>query len=155
MKNDYKTTKDWDEILQELIEDKPSLAKIYHWAIRIQIVYSEKSKSNKGKPVIAAIEKVPDLYREITLLDYVIVIHKPCLNGLTREQVKIALFEQLLKIQIDEEDDGSDVKDLALRGYDYEGFKEIIDEYGSDWDRPWSRQMTIDDIKLQEDQTEA
>lgn len=155
MKNNYKATKDWDEILQELIEDKPSLSKIYHWAIRIQIVYSEKSKSNKGKPVIAAIEKVPDLYREITLLDYVIVIHKPCLNGLTREQVKIALFEQLLKIQIDEEDDGSDVKDLLLRGYDYEGFKEIIDEYGSDWDRPWSRQMTIDDIKLQEDQVEA
>lgn len=155
MKNNYQSTKDWDEILQELIEDKPSLSKIYHWAIRIQIVYSEKSKSNKGKPVIAAIEKVPNLYREITLLDYVIVIHKPCLNGLTREQVKIALFEQLLKIQIDEEDDGSDVKDLLLRGYDYEGFKEIIDEYGSDWDRPWSRQMTIDDIKLQEDQTEA
>ena len=61
--------------------------------------------------------------------------------------MRIAIFEQLLKINIEEETDGSDVKDLLLRGYDYEGFKEIIDKYGSDWDKPWSRQMTIDDIR--------
>ena len=155
MNNDYKATKDWDEDLQALIEEKTSLKKISYWAIRIQIVYSEKAKNSKGKPVIATIERVPDLYREITLLDYVIVIHKPCLTGFSHEQVKIALFEQLLKIQIDEEADGSEVHELALRGYDYEGFKEIIDEYGSDWDKPWSRQMTIDDIHKQGELTEA
>ncbi len=155
MKNDYKKTFDWDEDLQELIEDKQSLSKISYWAVRIEIVYSEKPKNSKGKPVIATIERVPDLYREITLLDYIIVIHKPSLTGLSREQVKIALFEQLLKIQIEEELDGSDMKELALRGYDYEGFKEIIDEYGSDWDRPWSSQLTIDDFINNKDQTEA
>ena len=155
MKNDYKKTSDWDEDLQELIEDKQSLSKISYWAVRIEIVYSEKPKNSKGKPVIATIERVPDLYREITLLDYIIVIHKPSLTGLSREQVKIALFEQLLKIQIEEELDGSDMKELALRGYDYEGFKEIIDEYGSDWDRPWSSQLTIDDFINNKDQTEA
>lgn len=154
MKNDYKTTKDWDEALLELIEGKSSLSKILKWAIRIQIVYSDKPKTSKGKPVIAAIERVPDLYREITLLDYIIVIHKPCLNGFSQEQVKIAIFEQLLKIQIDEEKDGSDVHELALRGFDYEGFKEIIDEYGSDWDVPWSRQLTIDDVQKQADEEE-
>lgn len=154
MKNDYKKTHDWDEDLQELIEDKASLQKIYHWAIRIEIVYSEKPKTSKGKPVIATIERVPDLYREITLIDYIIVIHKPCLTDLSREQVRIAIFEQLLKIQISEELDGSDIHELALRGFDYEGFKEIIDEYGSDWDKPWSSQMTIDDIIRQEDQAE-
>ena len=100
--------------------------------------------------MIATIERVPDLYREITLLDYIIVIHKPCLAGFNRDQVRIATFEQLLKIQIDEEADGTDVHDLALRGYDYEGFKEIIDRYGSDWDKPWSRQMSIDDLKDEE-----
>ena len=146
MKNDYKTTTDWDEDLISLIEQEASLSKIRHWAIRIQIVYSEKPKSAKGKPVIAAIEKVPDLYREITLLDYVIVIHKPCLEGLSREQVRIAIFEQLLKVDISEEPDGSEVHDMALKGYDYEGFKEIIDRYGSEWAKPWSRQLTIDDI---------
>lgn len=147
MKNDYRTTDEWDEDLQELIEGKDSLHKILYWAIRIQVVYSEKSKSNKGKPVIAAIERVPDLYREVTLLDYIIIIYKPCLEGLSREQVKIALFEQLLKVNIEETDDGSEVKDLLLRGYDYEGFKEIIDEYGVDWSEPWTRQLTIEDIQ--------
>ena len=151
MKTDYKTTKDWDSDLQDLIEEKASLGKIRHWAVRIEIVYSEKPKKSKGKPVIAEIEKVPDLYREITLLDYIIVIHRPCLEGFSREQVRIAIFEQLLKIQIEEEPDGSEVHELALRGYDYEGFKEIIDEYGSDWDRPWSRQMTFDDLQGQEE----
>ena len=154
MKSDYRTTTDWDEDLLELIQEKPSLSRIMHWAIRIQIVYSEKPKNNKGKPVIATIERVPDLYREISLLDYIIVIHKPCLNGLTRDQVKIAIFEQLLKIKIEEESDGSDIQGMSLRGYDYEGFKEIIDEYGSDWDRPWSRQMTLDDIQTQQDPDE-
>ena len=154
MKSDYRKTADWDEDLQSLIEEKQSLSKIMHWAIRIQIVYSEKPKTSKGKPVIATIERVPDLYREISLLDYIIVIHKPCLDGLTRDQVRIAIFEQLLKIQITELSDGSDVQDMTLRGFDYEGFKEIIDEYGSDWDRPWSRQMTLDDIQTQEDPDE-
>lgn len=146
MKNDYKATKEWDEDLLELIEEEPSLDKIRYWDVQIQIVYSEKPKTSKGKPVIATIERVPDLYREVTLLDYIIVIHKPCLEGLSREQVRIAIFEQLLKVDIDEERDGSDVHEMALKGYDYEGFKEIIDRYGSEWAKPWSRQMTIDDI---------
>lgn len=155
MKNDYKATRDWDEEMLSLIEGESSLNKIKHWAVRIRIVYSEKPKNSKGKPVIAAIEKVPDLYREITLLDFVIVIHKPSLEGLSRAQVRIAIFEQLLKVQIDEEDDGSDVRNMALRGYDYEGFKEILDRYGSEWDKPWSRQMTIEDIRELEECAEA
>ena len=104
MKNDYKTTKDWDEDLEGLLEGEPSLEKLRYWAIRIQVVYSDKAKTSKGKAVIATIERVPDLYREITLLDYIIVIHKPCLAGFNRDQVRIAIFEQLLKIQIDEEE---------------------------------------------------
>lgn len=145
MKNDYTITNDWDKDLQALIEEEPSLGKIKHWAIRIQIVYTEKPKTAKGRPVIAAIERVPDLYREITLLDYIITIHKPSLPGLNREQLRIAIFEQLLKINIEETSDGTEVRELLLKGYDYEGFKEILDRFGSNWDEPYSRQMTMDD----------
>lgn len=150
MKTVYTRTNEWDSNILDLIDKKPSLIKLKDWAIRIGVVYSEKGKTNKGKAVIASIERVPDLYREITVVDYIITIYKPSLAGLANDQVEIALFEQLLKIQIEEESDGSDIKDLCLKGYDYEGFKEIIDEYGSDWDRPWSRQLTIDDIQKQE-----
>lgn len=145
MKSDYTITNDWDKDLLSLIEEEPSLGKIKHWAIRIQIVYTEKPKTAKGKPVIAAIERVPDLYREITLLDYIITIHKPSLPGLNREQLRIAIFEQLLKINIEETSDGTEVRELLLKGYDYEGFKEILDRFGSNWDEPYSRQMTMDD----------
>ena len=145
MKNDYTITNDWDKDLLFLIEEEPSLGKIKHWAIRIQIVYTEKPKTAKGRPVIAAIERVPDLYREITLLDYIITIHKPSLPGLNREQLRIAIFEQLLKINIEETSDGTEVRELLLKGYDYEGFKEILDRFGSNWDEPYSRQMTMDD----------
>jgi len=147
MKTVYTITSEWDSNILDLIDKKPSLVKLKDWAIRIGVVYSEKGKTNKGKAVIASIDRVPDLYREITVVDYIITIYKPSLAGLANDQVEIALFEQLLKIQIEEESDGSDIKDLCLKGYDYEGFKEIIDEYGSDWDRPWSRQLTIDDIQ--------
>ena len=150
MKTAYTRTNEWDSNILDLIDKKPSLIKLKDWAIRIGVVYSEKGKTNKGKAVIASIERVPDLYREITVIDYIITIYKPSLVGLANDQVEIALFEQLLKIQIEEESDGSDIKELCLKGYDYEGFKEIIDEYGSDWDRPWSRQLTIDDIQKQE-----
>ena len=145
MKSDYTITNDWDKDLLSLIEEEPSLGKIKHWAIRIQIVYTEKPKTAKGKPVIAAIERVPDLYREIALLDYIITIHKPSLPGLNREQLRIAIFEQLLKINIEETSDGTEVRELLLKGYDYEGFKEILDRFGSNWDEPYSRQMTMDD----------
>lgn len=151
MKTSYTITNEWDSNILDLIDKKPSLSKLKDWAIQIRVVYSEKGKTNKGKAVIATIERVPDLYREITTDDYIITIYKPSLTGLANDQVEIALFEQLLKIQIEEESDGSDIKDLCLKGYDYEGFKEIIDEYGSDWDRPWSRQLTIDDIQKQEE----
>lgn len=154
MKKDYKITADWNEKLQEIIEEEPSLNKIKQWAIRIQIVYTEKPKTNKGRNVIATIERVPDLYREITLLDYIITIHRPCLTGLTHEQVCIAIFEQLLKIKIEESADGSEVADLSLKGYDYEGFKEILDRYGSEWDKPFSRQMTINEYWGKETQEE-
>jgi hypothetical protein len=147
MKTAYTITSEWDSNILDLIDKKPSLIKLKDWAIRIGVVYSEKGKTNKGKAVIASIDRVPDLYKEITVVDYIITIYKPSLAGLANDQVEIALFEQLLKIQIEEESDGSDIKDLCLKGYDYEGFKEIIDEYGSDWDRPWSRQLTIDDIQ--------
>jgi hypothetical protein len=40
---------------------------------------------------------------------------------------------------------------MLLRDYDYEGFKEIIDEYGVDWDKPYSRQMTFNDIDQESD----
>ena len=145
MKSDYTITNDWDKDLLYLIEEEPSLGKIKHWAIRIKIVYTEKPKTAKGRPVIAAIERVPDLYREITLLDYIITIHKPSLPGLNHEQLRIAIFEQLLKINIEETSDGTEVRELLLKGYDYEGFKEILDRFGSNWDEPYSRQMTMDD----------
>lgn len=150
MKTAYTITNEWNSNILDLIDKKPSLIKLKDWAIRIGVVYSEKGKTNKGKAVIASIDRVPDLYREITVVDYIITIYKPSLVVLANDQVEIALFEQLLKIQIEEESDGSDIKDLCLKGYDYEGFKEIIDEYGSDWDRPWIRQLTIDDIQKQE-----
>lgn len=150
MKTAYTRTNEWDSNILDLIDKKPSLIKLKDWAIRIGVVYSEKGKTNKGKAVIASIDRVPDLYWEITAVDYIITIYKPSLAGLANDQVEIALFEQLLKVQIEEESDGSDIKDLCLKGYDYEGFKEIIDEYGSDWDRPWSRQLTIDDIQKRE-----
>lgn len=146
MKNDYKLTTEWDSDILGLIENKPSLAKVLYWGINIKAVYADKAKTSKGKPVIANIERVPDAYREITLIDYLITIYKPSLTGMHPDQIRIALFEQLLKIQIQETKDGTDVQDMLLRGYDYEGFKEIIDEYGVDWDKPYSRQLTINDI---------
>lgn len=146
MKNDYTLTKEWDDDILTMIQDEPSLAKVLYWGINIKAVYADKAKTSKGKPVIATIERVPDAYREITLIDYLIKIYKPSLTGMHPDQVRIALFEQLLKIKIQESADGTDVKDMLLRDYDYEGFKEIIDKYGVDWDKPYSRQLTINDI---------
>ena len=151
MKNDYKLTKEWDTDIYDLIENKPSLAKVLYWGINIKAVYADKAKTSKGKPVIATIERVPDTYREITLIDYLITIYKPSLKGMRPDQIRIALFEQLLKIKIQESTDGTDVKDMLLRDYDCEGFKEIIDEYGVDWDKPYSRQLTISDIDMASD----
>ena len=33
--------------------------------------------------------------------------------------------------------------------------KEIIDKYGVDWDKPWSRQMTLEDLQRDEEGAEA
>lgn len=151
MKNDYKLTTEWDSDILALMENKPSLSKVLYWGINIKVVYADKAKTSKGKPVIATIERVPDAYREITLIDYLITIYKPSLAGMHPDQIRIALFEQLLKIKIQESTDGTDVKDMLLRDYDYEGFKEIIDEYGVDWDKPYSRQMTFNDIDQESD----
>ena len=41
-------------------------------------------------------------------------------------------------------------KSVALTGAINAFVVTTVDEYGSDWDRPWIRQLTIDDIQKQE-----
>ena len=146
MKSEYKITDAYDRMLEDLITDEPSLAMIRNYAINIAIIESEKAKTSKGKKVIASLERVPDLYRELTYKDYIVTIYRPCLTGLSNEQIQIAIFEQLLKIDVGLTPDGNDVDSLAIRAYDYEGFKEIVDRYGTDWAEPWSRQLTMYDM---------
>ena len=57
MKTVYTITNEWDSNILDLIDKKPSLIKLKDWAIRIGVVYSEKGKTNKGKAVIASIER--------------------------------------------------------------------------------------------------
>ena len=52
---------------------------------------------------------------------------------MTEEQIRILIFHELLHIGIEVDDDGEE--HYSCVPHDLEDFKQIIDRFGTDWDK--------------------
>lgn len=131
---DHRTINEhYAEIAAELIDSEPSLAQIKNSTVGIVYLSSTQAKSKADKVVYGQCEKVAEKYKWGIPCEYTITVFEPNVVYFTEDQIRILLFHELLHIKIELGDDG--VEKYGIRGHDLEDFKEIIDSYGTDWDK--------------------
>lgn len=113
-----------------LITSMPELSYIANSDARIVFLSSDLEKERGGKPVLGQCEKIPEKYKWKVPYDFMITVFLPNIEHLTRDQIRILLFHELLHVGI--ETDGNEEKYTILE-HDYEEFREIIDQYGLEW----------------------
>ena len=63
--------------------------------------------------------------------------YEPNIITFNEDQLRTLLFHELLHVKIDISDDGTEK--YGTNPHDIEDFREIIDRFGMDWDKPeWS-----------------
>lgn len=128
-----KINSEYAEIAAELIAEEEELADIKASHATIIYLSSEASpKKDGGERVTKAqCEKVAEKYKWSIPADYTITVFEPNCEGMTREQMKILLFHELLHIEIGMNDKGEEV--YKIKGHDLEDFKYLIDRFGTEW----------------------
>lgn len=124
--------KEYAEIAAEIIkEDQDIFRDIINSEATIIYLGSDYAKTSKGKTVFGECEKVADKNKWAIPCDFTITVYEPNCVGMTRDQLKILLFHELLHVGIKYDNDGTEK--YYIRPHDYEDFKIVIDRYGTDW----------------------
>lgn len=118
---------------RRLISSMPELRYIAESRVRIVFLTSELEKTRGGRAVLGQCETVPEKFRWRIPYDFMITVFSPNVERLSRKQLRILLFHELLHVGIEE--DGNEEK-YFVREHDYEEFRAIIRRYGLDWDSP-------------------
>lgn len=115
---------------RKLIDSMPELAYIAKSQVRIVYLTSELEKKKGNRFVMGECEKVPEKYKWRIPYDFMITVFLPNVERLTRKQMKILLFHELLHVGV--EVDGNEEK-YTVREHDFEEFRAIINRYGLGW----------------------
>lgn len=121
-------SEEYTQMVNEIIEERKELQHIKFANISIICLSSTHRKRSKGKLIYGQCEKVQDKYKWGIPCDFTITVFEPNVTGFTEDQLKILLFHELLHVGVD---DGR----LFIRPHDLEDFKQIVDEFGTDWSK--------------------
>lgn len=123
---------EYAEIAAEIIKEEQDVFRdIVNSEATIIYLGSDYAKTSKGKTVFGECEKVADKNKWAIPCDFTITVYEPNCVGMTRDQLKILLFHELLHVGIKYDNDGTEK--YYIRPHDYEDFKIVIDKYGTDW----------------------
>ena len=122
-------TKEYNNMVDELIATLPELAPIKDAGITVTFLQSDYVKKSQGKLVFGLTEKVASKNRWAIPSDFTITIYTKNIKNFTDDQVKILLEHELLHIGVDK--DGK----FYVKPHDLEDFRSIIDKYGAYWDK--------------------
>ena len=128
---------EYQEIAQELIDERPELSDLRGADVQIILLSSEAEKKTGDRLIYGQCEKVPQKYKWGIPCDFTITIFDRNISDFSDEQLRILIFHELLHVGIDEDK-------LYVKKHDLEDFKTIIDLYGTDWDRPGWKQLELD-----------
>ncbi len=118
------------DLAEKIIAEHHDLQWIPKIGVKVGFLESDRQKKKSGRFVLGECILVKDLYRCFIPYDFLIVIYAPNVIGMTKEQMKILLYHEMLHIGIS--DDGEDLK-YVVNPHDVEEFRTIIDKYGIDW----------------------
>lgn len=114
------------DIAFNIIKDKDELRHLTE--CNIGFLYSDKEKKSKGRLVFADTEKVNDKMKLLTGYDFIITFYRPNIKDISARALEILMYHELKHV-------GFDVSDGScyIIPHDLEDFKEIVDDFGSDW----------------------
>ena len=124
----YQVSEKYRQICEAAIEEHSDL----QWIpvmFRVGYLTSDRAKTTSGRDVFAECIKVSELYQALIPYDFLIVFYLPTIAGLTKEQIKILAYHELLHIDVTAKGESK------IRPHDVEDFKEIINHYGMNWSR--------------------
>ena len=123
----------YEGIGEELINEMPELAILRSSQVTIAYLVSDQfKKEGKIKPVYAETELIPEKFKWGIRADFAITIYEPNAAIFSHEQKKILIFQQLLKIGV-EFNENNGTEKYSLREYDVNDFSIIIKKYGATW----------------------
>lgn len=117
---------------EKLIKTVKSLEYIKNSAVRIVYLSSDVEKKKNHKVILADCAKVNDRYSWCCPYDFMITIYEPNVVGLNSKQMEILLQHELRHVGIDTE---GNEDSFYVVPHDIEDFREIIDQYGLDWNK--------------------
>lgn len=113
-----------------VMEEHEDLSWIPAAGISIGFLESDREKKKSGKLCLAECIKVKELYKAYIPHDFLIVVYRPNVEGMSDRQMEVLLYHELLHIGMT--DNGEEVK-YIVNPHDVEEFRTIIDRYGIDW----------------------
>ena len=121
------TSELYQQIADDLINEREELEHIKYSDVTIICLASNHEKKSGGKVIYGQCEKIAEKYQWGIPCDFTITVFEPNVVGFTAEQLKILIFHELLHVGIDGDR-------LYIVPHDLEDFKQIIDEFGVNWD---------------------
>ena len=125
----YEISAKYRTMAEEIIENTDDLNFIK--SIPVGYLFCDKKKLERGHAVRAQCIKVPDMYRVIGHISFVIVVYEPNCGGFDDEQYKILIEHELRHIGI-----GGDKTYIVPHDFERGEFDAIIKKYGEHWDDP-------------------
>lgn len=118
------------ELAEEVISENRDLEWIRTSGVSIGYLTSEQVKRKSSGYVFAECYLVKPIQQPYCPHDFLIIVYLPNIAGMTREQLKILLYHELLHVSTDGK---SGEPMFRIRPHDVEDFREIITRYGPDW----------------------
>lgn len=126
-----KINDEYRKIALNLIQTEKELEYIKDSSVRVVFLESDlPKKADKEKLVLGECEKIPSKNQWAINYDFAITVYEPNIYGMSKKQIEILLFHELLHIGIDYGDNG---EVYSVRKHDLEDFKIIIDRFGTEW----------------------
>lgn len=116
------------DLAQKVIAEHDNLGIIDDPECRIAYMYSDVSKSSKGKPLFADTEKLNDKMKALANVDFIITFYTPNVEDLDDKRKEILMYHELKHVGFD-----PDKQRYWIIPHDVEDFSEIIESYGTDW----------------------
>lgn len=124
---------EYEEIVSELVETEGILAKL-NASTDLEIVClltNQAEVTKSGVKLYAKTEKVPSKFQWCTTARITITVFYPNIVHFSEEQIRVLLFRELLKIQVEEAKDGSNK--YKINDFDMQDFTYIVDRFGANW----------------------
>lgn len=115
-----------DSRLSDLAEEVIKEMKLPLNGCVMDFVWCDKPKKKNHVLVFADTHKVPDKFKALCHIDFLIIFYEPNAGQMTDEQLKILMYHELLHVGYD---DGV----CSIIPHDIEDFEVIIQKYGLHW----------------------